>query len=260
MNSTGGWGKYEGWATSAENALERYISGNDASGGVRGYNYATKDFSASFVTKSYGGNNYIFSGTRQEEYFYAGYGNAFDASAIASGFALHQQSMGGRILDAVHGSLDVLSFVPIIGTAAAGINAGIYLGEGDLKNAAISGAAMIPFGKIIAGGGKLLMGLGKVEQYALRATNSGFYPVMQRGFSKAQGLQYLEQGEVWKFGTTKNPFTRYTESYKNSIGEGVEYFREFKGLKSEAVQLQNMKIMNYLLQNGHLPPGNKIIN
>ena len=75
-------------------------------------------------------------------------------------------------------------------------------------------------------------------------------------------MQYLEEGEVWKFGTTKNwnPFTRYTETYRKNIGAGVLRHQEFVGTKSQAEQLQNMKIINYFLQNGHLPPGNKIIN
>ncbi|WP_283610441.1 polymorphic toxin type 50 domain-containing protein [Faecalispora anaeroviscerum] len=34
--------------------------------------------------------------------------------------------------------------VPVIGEAADGINALIYLGQGDIKNAAISGAALVP--------------------------------------------------------------------------------------------------------------------
>jgi len=34
----------------------------------------------------------------------------------------------------------------------------------------------------------------------------------------------------------------------------------FLGTEQQAVQLQNMKIENYLLQNAKLPPGNKIIN
>ncbi len=40
---------------------------------------------------------------------------------------------------------------------------------------------------------------------------------------------------------------------------GVEYSTEFSGTEQEAIQLQNMKIENYILQNGNLPPGNKII-
>ncbi|CAD0009851.1 hypothetical protein [Flavobacterium chungangense] len=102
----------------------------------------------------------------------------------------------------------------------------------------------------------------KVEQYTLRAAESGFYPVMKRGFGKAQELVWLEKGEVWKFGTTKNfnPFKRYSQKYLKNIGEhGVEYFPEFRGTLMEALQLEKMKIINYIEQNGYLPFGNKMI-
>jgi hypothetical protein len=46
--------------------------------------------------------------------------------------------------DIVHGALDVVGLVPGIGEIADGINAVIYLAEGDHKNAAISAAAMVP--------------------------------------------------------------------------------------------------------------------
>ncbi|MDR7212733.1 hypothetical protein [Flavobacterium piscis] len=102
----------------------------------------------------------------------------------------------------------------------------------------------------------------KVEQYTLRAIESGFYPVMKRGFKKAQELVWLEKGDIWKFGTTKNfnPFKRYTQKYLDNVGEfGVEYFPEFRGTLKEALELERMKIMNYIKQNGFLPRGNKII-
>jgi RHS repeat-associated protein len=100
-----------------------------------------------------------------------------------------------------------------------------------------------------------------VEQYALRANESGFYPVMVRGFKEPQFTNWLEKGEVWKFGTTKNPTTRYPLSYLNSIGDyGVNYVTEFSGTLEEAVTVQNMKILNIKSQTGFLPPGNKIVH
>ncbi len=101
----------------------------------------------------------------------------------------------------------------------------------------------------------------QVEQYALRAAESGFYPVMVRGSENPQFITYLEKGDVWKFGTTVRPSARYSPTELKNIGEhGVEYSTEFLGTKGQAIQLQNMKIENYRFQNGRLPPGNKIIN
>jgi hypothetical protein len=101
----------------------------------------------------------------------------------------------------------------------------------------------------------------QVEQYALRAKEAGFYPVRVRGSEDAQFITLLKKGDVWKFGTTVNPASRYSGTYLQSIGEhGVEYSTEFLGTERQAVQLQNMKILNYRLQKGWLPPGNKVVN
>lgn len=107
---------------------------------------------------------------------------------------------------------------------------------------------------------KAAKGAANVEQYALRAGESGFYPVMTRGSKEATDLKWLEKGDVWKFGTTKNPSTRYSQSYLDNIGEyGVYYSTEFKGTLQEALKLESMKIRNYIFQTGELPAGNKMI-
>ncbi|MDR7212731.1 hypothetical protein [Flavobacterium piscis] len=99
----------------------------------------------------------------------------------------------------------------------------------------------------------------KVQQYSLRALEAGYYPVMKRGFKAAQELVWLEKDEIWKFGTTKNPFTRYSQKYLKNLGEeGVYYFKEFEGTLSEVLKLEKMKIKNYFERTGHLPWGNKI--
>jgi hypothetical protein len=96
----------------------------------------------------------------------------------------------------------------------------------------------------------------KVEQYALRAAEDGFYPVMERGFQQPQGLVWLNKDEIWKFGTTVNPETRYTQKYLRDLR--IYYDPEFTGTLQEALQLENMKILNHEFQTGLLPPGNKI--
>jgi hypothetical protein len=100
----------------------------------------------------------------------------------------------------------------------------------------------------------------EVEQYALRAAEDGLYPVMKRGFANPQELTWLNKGEVWKFGTTKNPLTRYSQSYLDNIGEyGVYYSKEFSGTLQQSLQLERMKIMNFMEQYGFKPAGNKMI-
>ncbi len=127
--------------------------------------------------------------------------------------------------------------------------------------ASVNLATIVPIGKIVGVGTKLIgSAVRAVEQYSLRAAESGFYPVMKRGFKGGQELTWLNKGEVWKFGTTKNPFSRYSQSYLDNIGEhGVIYTTEFRGTLQQATFLERLKILNYRFQNNYLPPGNKII-
>jgi RHS repeat-associated protein len=122
-------------------------------------------------------------------------------------------------------------------------------------------AEILMFGRALFQAGAKVAAEPLVEQYSLRATKSGFYPVMTRGSKAPTSLTWLEKGEVWKFGTTKNPLTRYPQSYLDNIGEyGVSYKGEFSGALKEALSLERMKILNFKLQSGGLlPPGNKII-
>nr|WP_309545330.1 RHS repeat-associated core domain-containing protein [Xanthomonas campestris] len=125
-------------------------------------------------------------------------------------------------------------------------------------NTKVLSASMFAAGLFLPGGG-YGVGAKKVDQYALRAVEDGWYPVMTRGKRDATDLTWLNQGEVWKFGTTKNPATRYSQSYLDGIGTGgVRYSQEFQGARSEALMLERMKIDNAIQQTGSLPPGNKI--
>ncbi len=98
------------------------------------------------------------------------------------------------------------------------------------------------------------------QTYALTAAKSGFYPVMTRGFSKATELIYLEKGQVWKYGVTKNPLTRYSQKYLYNLGEfGVEYKTIFESsLRSEALTVEMMLIKQFEALHGYLPAGNKV--
>ncbi|MGN6646689.1 MAG: RHS repeat domain-containing protein [Cytophaga sp.] len=150
--------------------------------------------------------------------------------------------------------------IPMLGdniTAMRFVGALIDQDQAEIKTQGIEyGIAIvgaIPVGRVA---GKLI----KVEQYALRAAESGFYPVLKRGCAGAQELTWLNKGDVWKFGTTKNPFTRYSQKYLDNIGEfGVYYKTEFTGTLKQATTVERMKILNFRGQNGVLPAGNKIV-
>jgi hypothetical protein len=99
--------------------------------------------------------------------------------------------------------------------------------------------------------------VGKVEQYALTATESGFYPVMQRGSKQPQAGIWQEAGEVWKYGTTKNPTTKYSQSFLDKWG--LQYEKQMGGTLQDALSSEKSSILKYLDQSGTLPPGNKIV-
>jgi hypothetical protein len=62
---------------------------------------------------------------------------------------------GWSAMDWVHTALDVAGLVPVVGEVFDGVNAGLYLSEGDYLNAGLSAAAMIPVAGWLATGGKL---------------------------------------------------------------------------------------------------------
>jgi RHS repeat-associated protein len=97
------------------------------------------------------------------------------------------------------------------------------------------------------------------EQYSLRAARDGMYPVMQRGFKEPVGDIFLRKGDVWKFGETMNPATRYSGTFLRNTGEGLIFKPEFKTSSfKEVLQLERQQIIQYEQIFGTLPPGNKI--
>lgn len=69
-----------------------------------------------------------------------------------------------------HGVLDVVGLIPVVGEVADGVNAVIYLAEGDKVNAALSAAAMLPIGGQAATAAKLGMKGAEATKAAGKAT------------------------------------------------------------------------------------------
>jgi len=98
------------------------------------------------------------------------------------------------------------------------------------------------------------------EQYALIANYSGLYPVATWGvpFKPVTApMVYLDKGDVWKYGITKNGEARYTISFYNNTGMGLQYVPQFSGTQIQARVEESTKIINYYFWHGDLPPGNK---
>lgn len=81
----------------------------------------------------------------------------FDEAAASDSEGCHR-AKDLSTMDIVHGALDLAGFIPVLGAIPDGINAGIYVVEGDWANAGLSAVAMVPaWGdgvKLVAMGGK----------------------------------------------------------------------------------------------------------
>jgi hypothetical protein len=76
------------------------------------------------------------------------------------------------------------------------------------------------------------------------------------GSTLATSTTYLNAGEVWKYGETINPTTRYDQSFLNGLG--VRQLNEYWGNQLQIKIAEKTKIYSYFAIHGHLPPGNKI--
>ena len=95
--------------------------------------------------------------------------------------------------------------------------------------------------------------------YSLTALSSGEYPVMSWGHKLPTSNVELGFGDVWKFGETSSKSDRYSSSVKEAIGiGGVQENQLYFGNQVQIKVAEKIAIYGYFLNNGHLPPGNKI--
>ncbi len=113
--------------------------------------------------------------------------STYESSQVSPKAASTKSSMG--FMDMLHGALDAAGMVPALGIIPDGINALIYIAEGDVAGAGFSAAAMVPiFGQgatatkyTVKVGGEL------VERTAVRVTKEGVEQMGQEGIE--QGLK-----------------------------------------------------------------------
>jgi hypothetical protein len=87
-------------------------------------------------------------------------------------------------------------------------------------------------------------------QYALMAKADGKYPDVRYGWVQ------MKTGDVWKFGTSMDPDSRYSQAYLDGIG--VSMVIQYTGTRIETLVREKMNLINYYISHGELPPGNKI--
>jgi RHS repeat-associated protein len=83
-------------------------------------------------------------------------GRGTNTRSTSSANSGDEDGIGGFL----HGALDVIGMVPLIGEPADLLNAGIYAAEGDIVNAGLSAASAIPLAGNVIGAGKLALKYG----------------------------------------------------------------------------------------------------
>ncbi len=66
----------------------------------------------------------------------------------------------------------------------------------------------------------------------------------------------LNKGDVWKYGTTVNPTSRYKGKWLRQMN--LLKVRQDKGSASYVLAQEGIKIIKYFFEYGKLPPGNKM--
>jgi hypothetical protein len=89
-------------------------------------------------------------------------------------------------------------------------------------------------------------------QYSLRATKDGVYPC----YRCLSGYTNLKAGDVWKFGETTNPNSRYPAGYLDKMN--LRQVNEVFGSQMQIKISEKIKIYDYYMTNSKLPPGNRI--
>ena len=93
---------------------------------------------------------------------------------------------GYGLIDGIQDGLSVLGLVPFAGDVVDGINALIYLARGQHAEAAMSAAAMVPFGGIVSTGLRLSKRVGKLFKAAKTA---GSTADLAKGTTLARNLR-----------------------------------------------------------------------
>jgi hypothetical protein len=87
--------------------------------------------------------------------------------------------------------------------------------------------------------------------YSLRATHNGDYPDVTTG-----GEMYLKANDVWKYGETTNPGSRYSAA-EYATGAGLEMQKEAGPCGQFMCKaIEKGFILEYYIINGRKPPGN----
>lgn len=134
----------------------------------------------------------------------------------------------------VHGVLGVASFVPGLSVVTGAVDAGIYAAEGDMVEAGLSAASMIPGGKVVTTAGKLAKGAAGLVKGAHAAEEAAKAAKLAREAEEAAKAAKLarEAEEVAKLKKAEEEAARLrkVEEEANAGGKGRDG-KKVKGKK-----------------------------
>ena len=101
---------------------------------------------------------------------------------------------------------------------------------------------------------RLVSSSGDSYQYRLVSINGGVYDNLEWGMAVAPTKLTLKAGDTYKIGTAQIGYSRYSNIYLNSLG--LRLVPEYWGSKAQVEAVEKLKLIQYTIQYGHLPPGN----
>lgn len=116
----------------------------------------------------------------------------------------------------------------------------------DLKNERLD-AAWVQLDKLL--GREVTTGR-QEYQYALVVNRDGIYPDVRYGAVTMKAL------DVWKYGTSLDPDDRYPEVHLRTLG--LSMVKQTEGTRTQVLIQEKIKLIQYFVTHGELPPGNKI--
>lgn len=125
-------------------------------------------------------------------------------------------------MDIVHGALDLAGFIPVLGAIPDGINAGIYVIEGDWTNAGLSAVAMVPaWGdgvKLVSIGGKSVIKI--PAKQAIKLGEEGLAKELKglKAASKTEGKAAKSADDLAKEAADAKALD---DTFKGGKGEGA---------------------------------------